>query len=256
MIHASLFSGIGGPEIAAAMLGWQNAFHCEINDFGRKILEYWFPKSESYKDVKTTNFTKWRGRIDVLTGGFPCQPFSYAGQRRGADDDRYLWPEFKRVISEIRPTWVVGENVAGITTMVEQGKITAMESQASLFDESDGVCRYKYEQPFTIQRVCADLEALQYSVQPFIIPACAVGAPHRRDRVFIVAHSKRKGAGCDCGAAGDERRRACEDWAESLRQAYRTPTSSAPSTCFQLLAWALPMPPHPITATLNILFSL
>ena len=222
MIHASLFSGIGGPEIAAAMLGWQNAFHCEINDFGRKILEYWFPKSESYKDVKTTNFTKWRGRIDVLTGGFPCQPFSYAGQRRGADDDRYLWPEFKRVISEIRPTWVVGENVAGITTMVEQGKITAMESQASLFDESDGVCRYKYEQPFTIQRVCADLEALQYSVQPFIIPACAVGAPHRRDRVFIVAHSKRKGAGCDCGAAGDERRRACEDWAESLRQAYRT----------------------------------
>ena len=187
MIHASLFSGIGGPEIAAAMLGWQNAFHCEINDFGRKILEYWFPKSESYKDVKTTNFTKWRGQIDVLTGGFPCQPFSYAGQRRGADDDRYLWPEFKRVISEIRPTWVVGENVAGITTMVEQGKVTTMGSQASLFDESDRVHRYKYEQPFTIQRVCADLESLQYSVQPFIIPACAVGAPHRRDRVFIVA---------------------------------------------------------------------
>ena len=187
MIHASLFSGIGGPEIAAAMLGWQSAFHCEINDFGRKILEYWFPKSESYKDVKTTNFTKWRGQIDVLTGGFPCQPFSYAGQRRGADDDRYLWPEFKRVISEIRPTWVVGENVAGITTMVEQGKVTTMESQASLFDEGGRVYRYKYEQPFTIQRVCADLEALQYSVQPFIIPACAVGAPHRRDRVFIVA---------------------------------------------------------------------
>ena len=187
LTHASVFSGIGGPEIAATMLGWDNAFHCEINDFGRKILEYWFPKSESYKDVKTTNFTKWRGRIDVLTGGFPCQPFSYAGQRRGADDDRYLWPEFKRVISEIRPTWVVGENVAGITTMVEQGKVATMEGQASLFDESDGVCRYKYEQPFTIQRVCADLEALQYSVQPFIIPACAVGAPHRRDRVFIVA---------------------------------------------------------------------
>ena len=187
MIHASLFSGIGGPEIAAAMLGWQNAFHCEINDFGRKILEYWFPKSESYKDVKTTNFTKWRGRIDALTGGFPCQPFSYAGQRKGAEDDRYLWPEFKRAISEIRPTWVVGENVAGITTMVEQGKVTTMESQASLLDESDRVYRYKYEQPFTIQRICADLEALQYSVQSFIIPACAVGAPHRRDRVFIVA---------------------------------------------------------------------
>ena len=85
MNHASLFSGIGGPEIAAAMLGWDNVFHCEINDFGRKILEYWFPNSQSYEDIKTTNFKQWRGKVDVLTGGFPCQPFSYAGQRRGAD---------------------------------------------------------------------------------------------------------------------------------------------------------------------------
>ena len=76
MRHASLFSGIGGPEVAAAMLGWENVFHCEINEFGRKVLEYWFPKSDSYEDITKTDFTKYRGSIDVLTGGFPCQPFS------------------------------------------------------------------------------------------------------------------------------------------------------------------------------------
>ena len=187
MNHASLFSGIGGPEIAAAMLGWDNVFHCEINDFGRKILEYWFPNSQSYEDIKTTNFKQWRGKVDVLTGGFPCQPFSYAGQRRGADDDRYLWPQMLRAIEECRPAWVVGENVAGITTMVEQGTVSPMECQGSLFDEGDGVQRYRQEQSFTIERVCRDLEGLGYSVQPLVIPACAVGAPHRRDRVFIIA---------------------------------------------------------------------
>jgi DNA (cytosine-5)-methyltransferase 1 len=84
MTHASLFSGIGGPEVAAAMLGWENVFHCEINEFGRKVLEYWFPNSESYEDITKTDFRKFRGTIDVLTGGFPCQPFSYAGKRGGA----------------------------------------------------------------------------------------------------------------------------------------------------------------------------
>lgn len=84
MKHASLFSGIGGPEVAAAMLGWENAFHCEINPFGRAVLEYWFPESTSYEDITKTDFRCWRGKIDVLTGGFPCQPFSYAGKRGGA----------------------------------------------------------------------------------------------------------------------------------------------------------------------------
>lgn len=83
MNHASLFSGIGGPEVAAAMLGWTNVFHCEINPFGRKILDFWFPQSKSYEDITKTDFTKYRGQIDVLTGGFPCQPFSYAGKRGG-----------------------------------------------------------------------------------------------------------------------------------------------------------------------------
>ena len=83
MTHASLFSGIGGPEVAAAMLGWKNLFHCEINPFGRAVLEYWFPDSESYEDIYKCDFRKWRGQVDVLTGGFPCQPFSYAGKRGG-----------------------------------------------------------------------------------------------------------------------------------------------------------------------------
>lgn len=99
MTHASLFSGIGGAEVAAAMLGWENVFHCEINPFCRRVLEYWFPNSKSYEDITKTHFDEWRGRVDVLTGGFPCQPFSYAGKRGGANDDRYLWPHMCRAIS-------------------------------------------------------------------------------------------------------------------------------------------------------------
>lgn len=189
MRHASLFSGIGGPEVAAAMLGWENVFHCEINGFGRKVLEYWFPDSESYEDITKTDFTKFRGTIDVLTGGFPCQPFSYAGKRGGQSDERYLWPEMLRVINEVRPTWVIGENVAGIATMVESCKVTDMESEATLFEASGGIHRYTAEFAFTIERICSDLESEGYSVQPMLIPACAVGAPHRRDRVFFIAHN-------------------------------------------------------------------
>lgn len=93
MNHASLFSGIGGAEVAASMMGWQNLFHCEIQEFPRKVLDYWFPNSESYEDITKTDFTKWHGKVDVLTGGFPCQPFFLAGRRKGADDNRYLWPQ-------------------------------------------------------------------------------------------------------------------------------------------------------------------
>ena len=510
MVHASLFSGIGAPEVAAAMLGWENAFHCEINPFGRQVLEYWFPESKSYEDITKTDFSEWRGRVDVLTGGFPCfvagtpvltsrgfvpiedvqvgdsvltkdgcyhevtsvmshkadqivrmrahgmweemkatpnhrvwvrkrvrdriwyhfeepkwiplseckvgdrvgypihngantsgtpafwrlvgtyladgwcledrvviccgkhnvarldqtireagyhytsceertaikahicnkellrflksfgkyaygkyvpgicftldderkkalldgwycdgyradngsvrvttvskmlalgmaqiardaykttvsiskktanricviegrkvnerpqycvtipsynkqgefggdfvwcnikkihqgneinevfnlevkdehsyttfgiavhncQPFSYAGKRGGREDERYLWPEMLRVISEVRPTWVVGENVAGITTMVEGGVLTEVGEEGTLFGEGDVLHRYELVQSFTIERICRDLERVGYSVQPMLIPAAAVGAPHRRDRVFILA---------------------------------------------------------------------
>jgi DNA (cytosine-5)-methyltransferase 1 len=171
------------------MLGWENVFHCEINGFGRKVLEYWFPDSESYEDITKTDFTKFRGTIDVLTGGFPCQPFSYAGKRGGQSDERYLWPEMLRVINEVRPTWVIGENVAGIATMVESCKVTDMGSEATLFEASGGIHRYTAEFAFTIERICSDLESEGYSVQPMLIPACAVGAPHRRDRVFFIAHN-------------------------------------------------------------------
>lgn len=192
MTHASVFSGIGGPEVAATMLGWDNLFHCEINPFGRKVLDYWYPNSKSYEDITTTDFTEWRGRVDVLTGGFPCQPFSYAGRRRGAEDDRYLWPSMYRAIDEIQPTWVVAENVAGILTMVEQGEVSKVAGSATLFDAFDDLRgRYELRETFTLQRICSDLESHGYAVQPVLVPACAVGAGHRRNRVFIVGHRRK-----------------------------------------------------------------
>lgn len=135
--HGSLFSGFDAPSVAASWMGWKNAFHCEINSFCNEILKYWFPDSEHYEDITKTDFSQWKGRIDVLTGGFPCQPFSLAGQRKGADDNRYLWPEMLRAIREIRPTWVIGENVAGILTMVQPGEETEMGSQTALFGEDN-----------------------------------------------------------------------------------------------------------------------
>ena len=185
MNHASLFSGIGGAEVAASMMGWQNLFHCEIQEFPRKVLNYWFPNSESYEDITKTDFHQWHGKVDVLTGGFPCQPFSLAGRRKGADDNRYLWPQMLRAIRQIHPTWVVGENVAGIKTMVESCQVTQMGRTDDLFEENH---IYREESRFTLDKICADLEAEGYSVQPIVIPACSVGAPHRRDRVWIVAH--------------------------------------------------------------------
>lgn len=185
MNHASLFSGIGGAEVAASMMGWQNLFHCEIQEFPRKVLDYWFPNSESYEDITKTDFTKWHGKVDVLTGGFPCQPFSLAGRRKGADDNRYLWPQILRAIRQIHPTWVVGENVNGIKTMVESCQVTHMGRTDYLFEENH---LYREESRFTLDKICADLEAEGYSVQPIVIPACSVGAPHRRDRVWIIAH--------------------------------------------------------------------
>ena len=181
MRHASLFSGIGAPELAAHWLGWENAFHCEINPFCKQVLKYWFNNSTSYDDITKTDFRKWQGKIDVLTGGFPCQPFSVAGKRKGAEDNRYLWPEFKRAIREVRPPWVVGENVAGILSMVQPGKKTNMEGLPS--------SECTVEQEFVVETICKDLEAEGYDVQPMVIPACAVGAPHRRDRVWFIAYN-------------------------------------------------------------------
>lgn len=201
MTHASLFSGIGGAEIAATQMGWSNLFHCEINPFGRRVLEYWYPNSTSYEDITKTDFTPWRGRINVLTAGFPCQPFSLAGSRKGADDDRYLWPQVVRALREIRPAWFVGENVAGILTMVQPGTEVEVGGGASLFGE-DYRKRVLLRQEYVVETICRDLEREGYSVQPFVIPACAVGAPHRRDRVWFVAH--RADAGVETLQCGRE----------------------------------------------------
>lgn len=190
-VHASLFSGFGAADLAATWMGWDNAFWCEIDDFPRTVLSYWFPKSKGYGNIKETDFTPWRGKIDVLTGGFPCQPFSVAGQRKGQEDDRYLWPEMLRAIREIRPTWVIGENVGGIISMVQPGCETEVEHQAALFEETDK--ETILEQEYVVETVCRDLEREGYSVQPIVIPACAVEAPHRRDRIFFIAYRPNAG---------------------------------------------------------------
>ena len=162
MTHASLFSGIGGFDLAAEWAGFTNVFNCEWEEFPRKVLKHHFPNAEQYADIHDFDATKYNGRIDILSGGFPCQPFSVAGKQKGTEDERHLWPEMLRVIGECQPRWVVGENVRGLVSW------------------SDGL---------VFETCYSDLENLGYSVQSFIIPACATGAPHRRDRVWIVAHS-------------------------------------------------------------------
>ena len=169
MTHGSLFSGIGGFELAAEWSGLTNVFSCEIQAFNRRVLHHHFPTSNLHDDVKTFPSSNYTGRIDILTGGFPCQPYSVAGKRLGKDDDRHLWPYMLDIIREVAPTYVVGENVRGLVNW------------------SDGM---------VFEEVCADLEAEGYDVQPFILPAASVGAPHRRDRVWFVAYAndeRRKG---------------------------------------------------------------
>lgn len=195
MTHASLFSGIGGAEIAAAWLGWENLFHCDVNEFGLKVLRYWFPSSAEYNDIRRTDFSIWRGRVGVLSAGFPCQPFSLAGKRRGADDDRFLWPETIRAIREIRPAWFVGENVFGLASMVLPGEVSDVAGDPCLFGEGDAYAEVR--QRYVLDRICGDIEEAGYTVQPLVIPACAVGAPHRRDRIWLVARREGGEAGSD-----------------------------------------------------------
>ena len=150
-------------------------------------------KSESWKSREQTeqerreNISGGNSKIFLLTGGFPCQPFSQAGKRKGTEDDRHLWPEMLRVIKEFKPTWVIGENVAGIRSMELTNSDSAMEGHSDL--QEDGTNDYTT----VLDGVCNDLEGIGYEVQPVIIPACTVGAPHRRDRIWIVAHSEPEG---------------------------------------------------------------
>ncbi len=178
--HLDLFSGIGGFALAAEIVWGKNINHTfvEYDPYCQEILKKHWPKAELHGDIRRfIADTKYRiehpqealrtGRASaldsyILTGGFPCQPFSQAGRRKGTDDDRYLWPQMFDCIQLFKPEWVVAENVAGLATW------------------NDGL---------VLETVCADMESEGYEVQPFIIPAAAVEAPHRRDRVWIIAHA-------------------------------------------------------------------
>lgn len=163
LTHLSLFSGIGGLDLAAEAAGFVTVGQCEWADYPTKILEKHWPDVPRWRDIRTLtkeSFYEKTGlrTVDVISGGFPCQPFSRSGKRKGKDDDRYLWPEMFRVIRELRPSWVLGENVPGIVDLA-------------------------------LDEVLSDLENIGYSAQAFNIPACGVDAPHKRERIAIVAYS-------------------------------------------------------------------
>jgi DNA (cytosine-5)-methyltransferase 1 len=153
--HLDLFSGIGGFALAAKWNGFRTVGFCDNEPYAQTVLRKHWPDVPIHDDIRKVRGELYAG-ITLLTGGFPCQPFSLAGKQRGKADDRYLWPEMLRVIREAKPAWIVGENVAGIVNMA-------------------------------LDQVHADLEAEGYEVESIIIPACAVDAPHRRDRCWIIA---------------------------------------------------------------------
>jgi len=161
MKHLDLCSGIGGFALGFERAGMQTVAFVEIDRFCREVLKKNWPHIPVFSDIREFGREIFDATVDVVSAGFPCQPFSVAGRRRGKDDDRYLWPEMFRVVCEYHPAWVVLENVRGILS-VENGMV--------------------------FEGVCANLEGQDYEVQALVIPACAVNAPHRRDRVWIVAH--------------------------------------------------------------------
>jgi DNA (cytosine-5)-methyltransferase 1 len=162
MKHGSLFSGVGGWDLASEWMGWENVFHCELDEFPRSILNKYWPSAATYEDITKADFTIHRRGIDILTGSDPCQPHSFAGKRTGTSDERFLWPEMLRAVKEIQPAWVVNENVEGTI--------------------SNGVLDTKI----------SDLETEGYTCwPPLIMPANAFGSLHKRNRVWLVAYSER-----------------------------------------------------------------
>jgi DNA (cytosine-5)-methyltransferase 1 len=161
MRHGSLFSGIGGFDLAAEWMGWENVFQVEIDKYCQKVLEKNFPNVKRYGDIKEFDGTKYRGLVDIISGGFPCQPYSVAGKRKGEADDRHLWPEMLRTIREIQPYWVVAENVPGIIN---------------------------WSRGLVFNKVQTDLETEGYEVFPVLLPVVGRGGVHRRRRVWFIVH--------------------------------------------------------------------
>jgi len=176
--HLSLFNGIGGFQLAAHWMGWENVASVEIDDFCNKVTKKHFPNCIQYKDIKEFDGLIYRDKIDIITGGFPCQPFSTAGKRMGSADPRHLWPENYRVIKEVKPKIILGENVYGIVNW------------------NDGM---------VFEMVCADLESEGYEVQSVILPACGKEANSIRYRVWFIAMlADAYKNGCERGDSGYE----------------------------------------------------
>ena len=174
MKHLDLFSGIGGFALACKWVGIETIGFVEIDKFCQQVLNKNFPNISIVGDIKDVKEDTFSRPVDIITGGFPCQPFSTAGKRRGSEDDRYLWPAMLNVIKEYKPTWILGENVTGIITMA-------------------------------FHQVLSDLENIGYETQAFIIPACAVDAMHKRDRVWFISHTQQNGSIMHNGTLGNQK---------------------------------------------------
>jgi len=211
MNHVDLFSGIS-PFAIAAQECWGEEYvnlgHSEIEKFPCKVYHKHFPESKCLGDITKIDWSEYAGRVDLLTGGFPCQPFSVAGKRKGKEDDRWLWPEMLRAIREVRPSWIIGENVGGFVQMVQFDRILEVDNEGNALGKIGDVVHRVGR--FVADEALEALEAEGYTVEPFIIPACAVNAPHRRDRIWIIAfndsiqQSDRREPRDDGGAAKKE----------------------------------------------------
>lgn len=207
--HAGFFEGMGGFSYAGELKGWKTKIWCECNPFCQTILRHYFPEAQEYDFIQKHNYEKHANTIDVFTAGFPCQPYSLAGNRAGEDDDRFLWPETIRAVKEIKPRIAIFENVAGLLSILEPASLSTVENKAlHLFGEGNTdyevIRSIESIERRIIGRIIEDIEAAGYSLPklsdgtPIVlcIPAAGVNAPHRRDRIWLVAY--RKGYGSNC----------------------------------------------------------